>query len=379
MCHFYANPLTILLDITKDSGHTHKVVQPEHCEAVRNLPSFRAFIEDLLSRHEVTGVRALLEDDTTLLEEIETALESRDKCLVKVLRAVHILSSCTSGSSVNIDLYMKAFTGALKSSDSARSVLDSVKYMGPDELISLIDNVSDAIQNGSADLDLNGWADEDSVLLDAMMDIHSQVCSIVKQAAESETAIRSKYSAHNKVLRTTVVAQKVQLRHDSSKLTKQDTEFTALINRLSQLLEECFTVPTPRDLFMSEIWLYDSKSPYRDVFTPKPRFAIERALSVPHDYLGCECCKASGEGLSSSQPATAILYQLYLETGSLINIFDLWSAFFAIVGGEDGEGADEREALVLFYRALADLKLLGMVKQSKRKPDHLAKLAWKGI
>jgi origin recognition complex subunit 3 len=41
--------------------------------------------------------------------------------------------------------------------------------------------------------------------------------------------------------------------------------------------------------------------------------------------------------LSSTQPATAILYQLYLESGSLVNVSDLWSAFNAIVGEEEDE------------------------------------------
>jgi origin recognition complex subunit 3 len=70
---------------------------------------------------------------------------------------------------------------------------------------------------------------------------------------------------------------------------------------------------------------------------------------------------------------------MYLETGSLINIFDLWSAFFEMVGGGEEQKCDERDALVLFYRALADLKSLGMVKQSKKKADHVAKVAWKGL
>jgi origin recognition complex subunit 3 len=35
--------------------------------------------------------------------------------------------------------------------------------------------------------------------------------------------------------------------------------------------------------------------------------------------------------------------------------------------------------LMLFYRALADLKLSGMVKPSRKKTDHLAKMAWKGL
>lgn len=79
-------------------------------------------------------------------------------------------------------------------------------------------------------------------------------------------------------------------------------------------------------------------------------------------------------------PATAILYKLFLEAGNLVNIFDLWTAFIANLGPEHDEGDDsERQALMLFYRGLSDLKLLGMIKQSRKKTDHLTKLAWKGL
>lgn len=33
----------------------------------------------------------------------------------------------------------------------------------------------------------------------------------------------------------------------------------------------------------------------------------------------------------------------------------------------------------LFSRALAELKYMGMVKSSRKKADHISKLAWKGL
>lgn len=33
----------------------------------------------------------------------------------------------------------------------------------------------------------------------------------------------------------------------------------------------------------------------------------------------------------------------------------------------------------LFYRGLAEMRFLGFVKYTKKKADHLAKLAWKGL
>ena len=36
-------------------------------------------------------------------------------------------------------------------------------------------------------------------------------------------------------------------------------------------------------------------------------------------------------------------------------------------------------ARALFSRALAELKYLGMIKNSRKKADHLAKLSWIGL
>lgn len=47
--------------------------------------------------------------------------------------------------------------------------------------------------------------------------------------------------------------------------------------------------------------------------------------------------------LAPTQPATSLLYRLYLESGALISVADLWSAFSAIIGDEDG--GDEKEGM----------------------------------
>jgi origin recognition complex subunit 3 len=59
--------------------------------------------------------------------------------------------------------------------------------------------------------------------------------------------------------------------------------------------------------------------------------------------LSCSANKIIQASLAPTQPATSLLYRLYLESGALINVSDLWSAFSAIVG-EDDE-SDESEAM----------------------------------
>jgi origin recognition complex subunit 3 len=382
MCHFYANPLSIFLTYSLNSEEFLFEVRSEHLEAIRSLPSFRRKIELLLEENKTTETRKLLDSDKALHEEIRHTLKCKKEFVVKMQQIMHIyytVASVLAHRTDRMDLYVKTFSGQLQDSDRLKDLTSSIKTMPPGEVLTLTENILEKISSGDPETDLAGWTESAEDFIENVSRIQLEVQNLQNHAKAANTPLRSKYTTHSKVLRTTVVAQKVHLSKEQSSLSALDISFSNLLDELADLLEGYLKFENPLDQFLQEIWIYDSKSPYREVFTPKPRHAIERALSVPHDYLGCICCKASEEGLSSSQPPTAILYQLYLETGSLINVFDLWSAFYAIVGGEDGMDCNERNALVLFYRALADLKLLGMVKQSRKKTDHLAKLAWKGL
>jgi origin recognition complex subunit 3 len=378
MCHFYENALSFLT-----SGRTAltalKYLQPVHYRAIRVLPSYRQLIQGLIDSGELSRAKSLLdEDDAVLLEETKAALASRTSDITQLLRVMHLLSSALTEPASQIELYMSIFDGKLSESVFVRAVLVSIKRMTPEELVRFLQKMLEAVQTGSSAMELDGWADHDPELIKAIAGLSKQISELEAGASKLGLPVRSSYAIHSKGLRTTVIAQRVQLSYESSTLSEQDKEFTVLVDRLYELLVNYFTLQNPQDMFLNEVWLYDSVKQHRAVFQPRPRAAIERALSVPYDYINCVCCDPV-EGLSSTHPATAILYQMYLETGSLINAFDLWSAFFEMVSGGEEQKMNERDALVLFYRALADVKSLGMVKQSKKKADHLAKLAWKGL
>jgi len=384
MCHFLSDPLSALLGISDGSIELEpEELQPEHLEAVRILPSFKKHIVKLVDHRQHLLARELITDDEALRTEIAKYLsQGKDIAVNRVLSTVQILSDFEVENQGKIDLYIKASMCTLKDSEIVHRVLDVVKRATPKSLLAMTRQIISASENGSAELDLEPWDDECPEFLEEVVDINNAAASFVSDDPENEQPVRSVYTMHNKTVRTTVVAQKVQLSQETSRLSQRDKDFTALIDRLLIALKKYVVFDDKlQDVFLSEVWIYDSKSPYLETFTPKPRFAIERALSSPHDYLGCECCDSSKEGASMSHPPTAILYKLFLEAGSLINIYDLWTAFLANLGSEhivDSEDS-ERHVLMLFYRALADLKSLGMVKQSRKKTDHLTKLTWKGL
>lgn len=232
------------------------------------------------------------------------------------------------------DLYSKAVAGDLVDSGIVRGLLLSTLKADSNNLTSMLDNV--------LALDL-----KDSELRTHLVALQEELSSITQPNRESGIILRSEHDARHETMRATVVGQKVELRKKRPVLSKDEAVYSDLVHRMRDILKDYFeaSLSAPQDLFLHELFYYDLKSLHRDVFSPKPRFAIERALSNPRDYLACNCCTGASDGLSATQPATSILYQLYLECGALINVFDLWSAFYAIVGGEDGEDCDEGNAM----------------------------------
>ncbi|KAF1981426.1 origin recognition complex subunit [Aulographum hederae CBS 113979] len=367
MSHFFANPVSVFLYADLEFSE----INEDHIEAIRRLPSFRKLAEELLAKNQPKELRSLLEDDGALFDFAVASITSGQQELVRMIQGIQVVDlirSCISKTNrvSRSTLYVKAASGELHGSASLRELLLSVKKSPSDVLSNMLDVLIDSgIPN----------------LPEAWVQIQEDLESL---AGSTEKTLRSEHDIRNETLRTTVVAQKVELSKQKSTLSKNDSAYSKLLatfqSTLEAFFEECFA--RVGDMFLSEVLMYDVRGPHRATFAPKTRFAVERALSAPHDYLGCECCKSSSkggeeDGLSSTQPPTAILYQLYLESGTLINVHDLWNAFHAIVAEDDED--DQSKSMALFQRALAELKYLGLIKASRKKTDHIAKLTWKGL
>lgn len=396
MTHFYANPLSIFngqcpddfIDGVWSSGN--ELVQSEHGEALRMLPSFKKMVESVLQQGNDVWVRSLLEDDELLLAQfIDQGGLEQAKAMSQVtkLKALHTAVSYVAPAAVEhpIELYMKFMSETINDSSIIQELTTACKRLSPSSACQFVQSLI-TLHDEGGELDFSygdtiGLTTDDDIgqsrFTGTLKSLEPQFDHLVAEEVATGTQIRSIYTQQAQTLRASVIGNKVQLSKQNSVLSDNDATFTKLIDELVTAIRSYFTLTSPY-LPGHEIWIYDAKSPFRETFTPRPRHAIERALSAPHDYLGCSCCRGSG-GLSASQPPTAILYQLYLETGGLINVFDLWSAFRTIVSGDNETEEEERKTLMLFYQALADLKMIGAVKMSRRKTDHLSKLAWKGL
>ncbi|KXT02618.1 hypothetical protein AC579_5440 [Pseudocercospora musae] len=370
MSQHYANATTLFLN----SELLFNAVPSDHFEALRTLPSFRRYAEELLGQGETKHLRQLLDFDRALFDFTKQSVEvGRTKIanalmVCQVIRQIQQQVPYTKVSSKS-GLYIQMMSAKLAGSPLLRSLLLSIKKLPSDIALKVMAAVRESAFPESLGSEVSA--------------LETELASLVgNNDGAQQQPLRSEDDLQNSTLRTTVVAQKVELSKQKSTLSKQDAAYTALVRRFADALKTHFAhvLINPKELPMNEIFLYDFRSPYREVFTPRPRHAVERALAAPHDYLNCECCAPDQESeeatLAATQPATAVLYQLYLESGNIINVSDLWQAFQAVIG-ESLEG--EAAAMALYQRAMAELKYLGLVKATRKKVDHVAKVAWRDL
>jgi len=352
------------------------MLQQEHCEGLSSLPSFRESVEKALSQdHNPELARSLLKeaDDAQILgDKIRDTLQDRDNWILSLLRSVKIASIVSPKKASFIGVYIDAMANGINPTPDD-PMFDSLRKMESKKMIAAMRSIRETFDQGDEDLGLPPGPNipRHAKAIERLL---SKAESLLAAAENKGEVLRSKYSGQTKVARTTVIAQKVQLSHDSATLTDEDSAFTKVVDEFVELVNLEASTPALKGSVFHEIWSYDSKAPYRDVFVPRPRGVFERGLARPQDYLGCSCCNGS-EDASALAPATCLLYRLYQECGGLINVADLWSAFYGIVGDNDEEDGG-RLALLQFYRGLAELKCLGFVKSSKKKADHVAKLKW---
>ena len=311
-----------------------------------------------------------MNDNSILKQTVKSELRHCEQALCKISLAINTLhtieSKISKGCASWCDIYILAMSGRLAESHLLKNCLASFKKVKAQLMQDILDVLVD------------------HTLPPEIRSSHDSLSQLIKEAATTHpTGLRSGYDIQHSNLRTTVVAQRVELSKHTATLSPQEAAYTKIVDDVYESLQRFFNeyLINPKDLFLHEIFIYDLPSPHRDVFNPRSRYAIERALSSPHDYLGHGCCNGTSNGLSASQPGTAILYQLYLESGNLINAADLWSAFWTVVGNEEAEDEEQEQqrALAVFSRALAELKYLGMIKHSRKKADHLTSLSWKGL
>ena len=245
------------------------------------------YAEISLEEGKIDLVRTLIDSDQRLFQSVMNHMASGTDRMKGIVRTLKLLRKLRANlqlvSDVSLSsLYIKAISGELNGSPFVRDLLLLCKKASSDTLTRILNVLN---------------SPDEAELSEAAKQMMGRLNRLVASNNKADEPLRSEHDIGRATLRTTIVAQKVELSKQKSSLTKQDNEYSKIVHDLNRLLEDHFKTALvgPQKLFMQEVFVYDIKGPHRDTFMPRPRFVIERALCAPHDYLNCHCCQHGNE------------------------------------------------------------------------------------
>jgi origin recognition complex subunit 3 len=424
MTHFFANPLSVLLE----GRLPEKVDIVQLCEAIRNTPSFQSHCETLLrqgkSRSET--IKQLLNNDAFLLKQAQLSVLPGIDSMCRVNERIrnlvtlhqHLLPSQASSLQLHGQLLQQICSStSLTETDTHQNLVDKLKRLKSEDMITFIfahPDVLPRITNSTL-----------TKLTTSISKLHAKHFVTTIHSTDQCEAPTSSFTFSPPKRTASTVAEKDYTTLIDDLLTKFSTYFFSIST--SSSTSTTIASPTPTTLFMNEAFIYTSRS-LSQTFTPRPRYAIERALSNPSDYLGCECCssnslthtkhnlegkiKGKAKGGRSGEErrareATSTLYNLTNEAGREINVRDLYDTFSHMVSAtthadtsiactvhedagdeKDDPEHDRDQTLAQFYTSLATLRSLGIVKSSSasastkgmaKDVDVISRTKWKGL
>jgi hypothetical protein len=118
MCHFYANPLSILCALpTLDPDALDEYISHIHLEMIRALPSMRNYVEEKLFEKDTDEVRSLLFDDEYLLSLLPQFVELLHNKAAELREAIIVLGKLSERDNRTrrglTDLYLDVLGGEI--------------------------------------------------------------------------------------------------------------------------------------------------------------------------------------------------------------------------------------------------------------------------
>ncbi|KAA8909060.1 hypothetical protein TRICI_004649 [Trichomonascus ciferrii] len=338
MSHYYSNPFALLAQcgVFEDERYDERfmsLISKDHLKAIRMTTSFRNFVNEKVTNGDTEDIQDLLEDDEYLKSIIVPALQDFRQCASNILAAIDIVIALqkANGSQVSskIDLYIGALSSELWNEPFLAELIESTAEGGTKAATILMEEFKELSSKG-------GILKELYDLLDS-------------EFGKSISEYDGEESSGNMEISAKIVAQVCQILQTSL-----------------QPYNKCL---------LYEVFVADTAKLQEDVFLPTQRPALELALCEPKHYIG----EQSRPGYHD--PHLSILYQLYRESSVFINSFDYYTAFKEMLPepSEEEKPDWEKKTLAWFLQGIAELKVLGIIRDSKRKFECVEKVAWKDL
>ncbi|RKO89059.1 origin recognition complex subunit 3 N-terminus-domain-containing protein, partial [Blyttiomyces helicus] len=439
MDHYYSNPLCILTDLEATSSETEatlRLLNTEHLEAIRLLPSFQKHIDS-------TGETSLLLSDERLRRGLPTFLaglqiyharyEAAFNCLLILQKSLanptfrrppRTLYSVGLRENAVDSEYVRALLALLR-----KTSLSVIKR----NMEACLDCLERTPEYSSA------TAPTIATLRELIDDLHERFEDSDGDISEGDQSTSKRRAPASgfatdilpklKISRTTTVSKRTAPVVE----TVDDSTPLGFVKRVCIFFEDFLrdALRHYKEVPLHEIAYYDNSERIRLAFDPQSRATIQNALGKSRIFLQCACCRALAEkteAIDTTVQDIAIAYRLHLECGKLINLYDWFVGFGTIV---EKEGAcdqrvvqypfssffcgccgrlvhDSRPPLHLppphffhrpviedptyvilnshrifspycrarFVNAVAEMQFLGLIQPTARKTDHVMRLTW---
>ncbi|XP_054425668.1 origin recognition complex subunit 3 isoform X2 [Pteronotus mesoamericanus] len=377
--HFYSQPLSVLCCNLPEAKRRINFLSDNQCENIRRLPSFRRYVEKQAAEKQV----ALLTNEKFLKEETQSLLENLHVYHMNyflVLRCLHqftySLPKYPLGRQIR-ELYCTCLEKNIWDSEEYASALQLLRMLAKDELMTILQKCC-SILKSSSEKQLGSSAKRIEELL-------AQFDSL-DEAKEEEDTSGSQSKGLQKTdlyhLQKSLLEMK-ELRRTGKKQTKFELLREKVVNFIDSLVRQYLLPPETQPLH--EVVYFTAAHTLQEHLNAAPRIALHTALNNPYYYLKNEALKSEEGCIPNVAPDICIAYKLHLECSRLINLVDWSEAFATVVTAAEKPDAnsvtsEERNEIIhaRFIRAVSELELLGFVKPTKRKTDHVARLTWGG-
>ncbi|XP_053314572.1 origin recognition complex subunit 3 [Spea bombifrons] len=375
--HFYSQPLSVLCCSLPEATEHVKDLSHSQCENIRHLSSFMSYVE---SQTPEIQVNLLTSDDylKATTQRFLEDLQSYHENFIPVLRCLHhftsILPKYPLGKQIR-ELYCACLEKKVWETEDYNSALSLLRMLAKDELVATLQKCVDELKPSSG-----------KQLGDALVKLEEFLFFFQNLEGEHLENFDVDDTSPQKSLQKKTdlyQLQKTLLEMKETRRSKKPSKFECLrlqvVDFIDGLVREYLAPPESQPLH--EVIYFSGASTIRRHLNAVPRSALHAALNNPGSYL--KCIEGESGSISSSAPDICIAYKLHLECGRLINLYDWLEAFATVVNANDGSDSDapnqvDKVTHARFIRAVSELELLGFVKPTKQKTDHVARLTWGG-
>uniref|UniRef100_A0A131YHI7 Origin recognition complex subunit 3 n=1 Tax=Rhipicephalus appendiculatus TaxID=34631 RepID=A0A131YHI7_RHIAP len=367
--HFYHNPASLLCCRQEELKDVLQRMSQMEINDVLGQPSYQRYLMEQKPSSEKAAKRIC-----RLVNDLHNHHKNSLLLLHMLYGFAKKLPSCSLGNHFR-EVYMTFLQAPVCETEDFSKLVKLIRVMSIDELQKRIGDALSALESQKDQLETPTNVADLKTHLEEYCEKFKALTDDVPEAQDSNETSEPVVLDWGKLRSRSQFQEKLK----NLTKTKRVSPFEALRDEFASFFAEAFgDLQPPSSMPLHEVLYYNDATALKQYFTPSPRTVLHAALTRPQTVLRCECCRNTGScEVSASLPDLSISYKLHLESGKLINLYDMMQSFKSVKSGETALSAEEEKVVqAQFFRSIAELQFLGLVKPTLRKTDHVQRMTW---